>query len=222
MIKLPDFSKAFEYENNFYLSCDNARFGKILAHYELFKMTKDLPGAIVECGIYKGASFVRFAGFRNLFGNPFSHKLIGFDTFGKFPETKYKDDKKYRKKFVEGAGIESISKEQLLEVFKNKGIDKNIELVEGNVVKTVPEYFKKNPHLKIALLNLDVDIYEPSVAILKYFWPRIVKGGVLILDDYGVFPGETKAADEYFKDKNVKIMKFPFAMTPCYIIKDEV
>ncbi len=221
MIKLPDFSKAFEYENNFYLSCDNTRLSKILAHYELFKMTRDLPGAIVECGVFKGASFVRFAGFRNLFGNPFSHKLIGFDTFGKFPETNYKEDKKYRKKLVEIGGEQSISKEQLLEVLKNKGVDKNIELVEGDAVKTIPKYFKKNPHLKISLLNLDTDIYEPAVVILKYFWPRIVKGGVLILDDYGVFPGETKAADEYFKNRNVKIMKFPFAMTPCYIIKNE-
>ncbi len=221
MIKLPDFSKAFEYENNFYLSCDNTRLSKILVHYELFKMTRDLPGAMVECGVFKGASFVRFAGFRNLFGNPFSHKLIGFDTFGKFPETDYKEDKKYRKKLVEIGGEQSISKEQLFEVLKNKGVDKNIELVEGDAVKTIPKYFKKNPHLKISLLNLDTDIYEPAVVILKYFWPRIVKGGVLILDDYGVFPGETKAADEYFKNKNVKIIKFPFAMTPCFIIKNE-
>lgn len=221
MIKLPDFSKSFEYENNFYLSCDNTRFSKVIAHYELFKMTKDLPGAIVECGVYKGASLVRFAGFRSLFGNPFSHKIIGFDTFGKFPETKFKEDKKYRKKLVEIGGEQSISKEQLLEVFKNKGVDKNIELVEGDAVKTVPKYLKENPHLKISLLNLDVDIYEPSVVILEYLWPRIVKGGVLILDDYGVFPGETKAADEFFKNKNVTIMKFPFAMTPCYIIKNE-
>lgn len=222
MIKLPDFSRAFEYENNFYLSCDNTRFGKILAHYELFKMTRDLPGSIVECGVYKGASFARFAGFRNIFGNPFSHKLIGFDTFGKFPETKYKDDKKYRKRLIDGSGEQSISTDQLLKVFKNKGIDKNVELIEGDAVKTIPEYLKKNPHLKISLLNLDVDIYEPSVTILKYFWPRIVKGGVLILDDYGVFPGETKAVDDFFKNKNVKIMKFPFAMTPCYIVKDEI
>ncbi|HEY4499662.1 MAG TPA: TylF/MycF/NovP-related O-methyltransferase [Candidatus Paceibacterota bacterium] len=221
MIKLPDFSKSFEYENNFYLSCDNTRFGKVIAHYELFKLTKDLPGAIVECGVYKGASLVRFAGFRSIFGNAFSHKIIGFDTFGKFPETKYKEDKIYRKRLVEASGEQSISKEQLLEVFKNKGIDKNIELVEGDVVKTIPAYLKENPHLKISLLNLDVDIYEPSVVILEDLWPRIVKGGVLILDDYGVFPGETKAADEFFKNKNVTIQKFPFAMTPCYIVKNE-
>ncbi len=223
MIKLPDFSKAFEYENNFYLSCDNTRFSKFLAHYELFKMIKDLPGAIVECGVFKGVSFVRFGGFRSLFEIPQSRKLIGFDTFGKFPQTKYKDDKKYRARLIKpsGGGEYSISEEQLLEVLKKKGLDKNTELVKGDVVKTVPKYLKENPHLKISLLNLDTDIYEPAVTILKYFWPRIVKGGVLILDDYGVFPGETKAVDEYFKGKNIKIMKFPFAMTPCYIIKNE-
>ncbi len=219
MIKLPDFTKAFEYENNFYLSCDNMRLSKILAHYELFKMAKDLPGTMVECGVFKGASFVRFAGFRDLFGNPFSHKLIGFDIFGSFPKTNFEDDKKYINNFIRTAGEQSISKEQLIEVLKKKGIDKNVELVEGDVVKTIPEYLENNPHLKISLLNLDTDIYEPAVAILEHFWHRIVRGGILILDDYGVFPGETKAVDDYFKDKNVKILKFPFAMTPCYIIK---
>jgi len=220
MIKLPDFAKAFEYENNFYLSCDNTRLSKILAHYELFKMAKDLPGAMVECGVFKGASFVRFAGFRNLFGNPFSHKLIGFDIFGAFPETNFDEDKKYRDNFVKDAGEQSISKEQLIEILNKKGIDKNVELVEGDVVKTIPDYLKKNPHLKISLLNLDTDIYEPAVTILEHLWPRIVRGGVLILDDYGTFPGETKAVDDFFKDKSVKILKFPFAMTPCYIIKE--
>jgi len=219
MIKLPDFKKAFEYENNFYLSCDNTRLSKILAHYELFKMANNLPGAIVECGVFKGASFVRFAGFRDLFGSSFSHELIGFDIFGQFPKTSLKEDKKYRNDFIQKAGNQSISKKQLLEVLKNKGIDKNVELVEGDIVKSIPKYLKKNPHLKISLLNLDTDLYEPAVAILKYFWPRIVKGGILILDDYTTHLGETKAVDEYFKGQDVKILKFPFAMTPCYIIK---
>ena len=70
MIKLPDFTKDFDYENNFYLSCDITRISKILAHYELYKKVIDLPGEIVECGIFKGASFARFAMFRELFGNP--------------------------------------------------------------------------------------------------------------------------------------------------------
>lgn len=221
MINLPDFGKSFEYENNFYLSCGNARLGKFLAHYELFKMAKDLPGAMMEFGVFKGASFVRFAGFRDLFGNASSAKLIGFDTFSQFPETDFEEDKKYRKALINEAGEQSISKEQLSEVLKNKGIRENIELVEGDVTKTLPAFIKNNPQLKISLLNLDTDIYEPAVAILEHCWPRIVRGGILILDDYNVFPGETKAVDEYFKDKKIQIRKFSFSNTPCYIIKEE-
>lgn len=219
MIDLPDFDKSFYYENNFYLSCDNTRLSKILAHYEFFKMIKDLPGAIVDCGIFKGASLVRFAGFRDLFGTEYSHKIIGFDTFDEFPETTFEDDKKYRETFIKNAGGQSISIEQLEKVLKHKSTDKNIELIAGDINKTVPEYVKKNPNLKISLLNLDTDIYEPAVTILKYLYPKVVNGGILLLDDYGEFPGETKAVDDYFADKNVEIKKSPFAMTPCYIKK---
>jgi hypothetical protein len=218
-MELPDFEKAFEYENNFYLSCDNTRISKVLAHYELFKMTQSLPGAIVECGIFKGASFVRFGAFRNLFGNSYSKKLIGFDIFGKFPESDYSDDQKYREGFINetGGGV-SISIDQLYQVLSLKKIE-NVELVKGDVTKTIPAYLKENAHLRISLLNMDTDVYEPAVTILEQLYPRIVRGGILIVDDYGVFPGETKAVDDYFADKDVEILKFPFAMTPCYIIK---
>jgi len=67
---------------------------------------------------------------------------------------------------------------------------------------------------EISLLNLDTDVYEPAVTILENLYPRIVKGGILILDDYGIFPGETKAAEEYFKDKKVEIKKFSFSTPP--------
>lgn len=219
MILLPDFSKSFEYENNFYLSCDSSRISKLLVHYELYKQTKDLAGEIVECGVFKGMSLIRFATFQELFSAPFSKKIIGFDTFDKCPDTEFEDDKAHLKKWFKEAGNECISKEQLLKVFKHKKINQRIELIEGNILKTVPDYLKKNPYLKISLLNLDVDIYEPSVVILEHLYPRIVKGGILILDDYGVFAGETKAIDDYFIDKDIEIKKFPFCSTPCFIIK---
>lgn len=220
MINLPDFDKAFDYENNFYLSCNINRISKILAHYELYKMTTEIPGAIVECGVFKGASVARFAMFRELFGNPFSKKIIGFDTFGKFPETDFAEDKGVRQKFIDNAGGESISRQQLSDVLKHKGIERHIDLVEGDITKTVPEYLESHPELKISLLNLDTDIYEPAVTTLEHLYPRLVRGGVLLMDDYGTFPGETKAVDDYFKDKDVEIRKFPFCMTPCYIIKE--
>ena len=178
-----------------------------------------MPGEIIECGVFKGASYLRFAMFREIFGNPFSKKIIGFDTFSKFPETTFQDDNKARNKFINSAGSDSISKEQLLKILDNKGLNKHVDLIEGDITETIPSYVKANPELKISLLNLDTDIYEPAVTILEHLYPKITKGGILMLDDYGTHPGETKAVDEYFKNKTVEIKKFSFAMTPCYIIK---
>ncbi len=219
MIDLPNFKKQFDYENNFYLSCKSSRIGKMLAHYELYKMTLGVTGSIVECGIFKGTSLSRFAIYRELLRDSFSKKIIGFDIFDKFPETNFSPDKKFRKKFTKLAGSQSISKEQMFKVLKHKGLEKNVELIQGDINKTVPKYIKSHPKLKISLLNLDTDIYEPAVTILNTFYPKIVKGGILILDDYNVFPGETKAVNEYFKGKKIKIQKFPFSDTPHYIIK---
>jgi len=109
---------------------------------------------------------------------------------------------------------------QLQEVLERKKIT-NVELVEGDVVETVPAYVEKNPNLQIALLNLDTDIYDPAVAVLEHLWPKIVKGGVLILDDYKVFPGETQAVDEYFAGKSVKIQSFLSLILPITSLRNK-
>ena len=219
MITLPDFSDPFTYENGFYLTCYPSRIGKFLAHYELFKMASHVPGAIVECGVFKGASLARFAIFRELLGKSADQKIIGFDMFGTFPETNFEADKEPRLKFVESAGLESIGAEQLMEVLRHKKCDRGVELVSGNICETIPSFVRSNPDLEISLLNLDTDIYEPAVTILENLYPRLKSGGVLILDDYNVFPGETKAVDEYFSGQHIEIKQFNFAATPCYIVK---
>jgi hypothetical protein len=216
---LPDFGQAFQWENHFYLSCDITRISKILAHYELFKLVQDVPGAMVECGVFKGASLARFASFRDLFGNPFSKRIIAFDTFGSFPETDYEPDKPKRDQFIQAAGDQSLSVEQMTEVLRHKGCDRFVDLVAGDIRETVPDYVQKHPELKISLLNLDTDLHEPALVILEHLYPRLERGGVLILDDYGTFPGETQAVDEYFRGHDVHIRKFPFCMTPCYLVK---
>ena len=83
----------YYYENNFYLTCDTSRIGKMLAHNELYKKIINLSGAVVELGVFKGASLCRFAMLRNLYEINSSRKIIGFDTFAGFPDTEYDDDK---------------------------------------------------------------------------------------------------------------------------------
>jgi hypothetical protein len=221
MRELPNFSQAWDHENAFYLTAPTARFAKLLAHYTLFQRTLGLAGAIVECGVFKGASLARFAAFRELFGGADSKKIIAFDTFGRFPETEHDADRQLRANFVAAAGEESISPEQLLHVLQHKNCDRNVELVAGDIRETVPAYVERHPELRISLLNLDTDVYEPAVTILEHLYPRLVSGGVLMLDDYGVFPGETQAVDEYFAKlpQRPRIEKLPFAATPSFVVK---
>ncbi|KAB1441291.1 TylF/MycF/NovP-related O-methyltransferase [Pseudodesulfovibrio senegalensis] len=218
MIALPDFAEPFDYENGFYLTCQSRRVGRLLAHYELYKMSLGLAGDIVECGVFKGASFVRWGMFRDLFETQQGRKLFGFDSFGTFPATNYEADKAELNLYLEEAGDQSISTEQLDEVLANKGIS-NYELIKGDINETVPRFVEERPEVRISLLNLDTDVYEPAVTILEHLYPKIVSGGILILDDYGVFPGETAAVDEYFAGQDVEIRGLGFSNVPCYIIK---
>lgn len=213
--------KQFDYENGFYLTSSIDRIGKMVSHFTLYQMIKDLPGDIVETGVFKGASLVRWMTFRNLLENENSRTVIGFDSFDSFPETHYEDDKQYREKFINGAGDKSIPISELERVLEYKKLT-NYKLIKGNILDTLPQYFRDNPHTKVALLHIDTDIYEPAIIALEEIWDRMVKGGIIVFDDYGTFPGETKAVDEFFRGKNVEIKKLTIShKIPAYIVKND-
>jgi len=96
---------------------------------------------------------------------------------------------------------------------------KNFELVKGDILQTLPEYLKAHKELKISLLHIDIDVYEPAKIILELCYDRLVPGGILVLDDYGTVHGETKAVDDFFKNKNIKIEKMPISHIPSFICK---
>ena len=66
-----------------------------------------------------------------------------------------------------------------------------------------------------------MDLYEPTKIILENFYSMVSKGGLIVLDDYNVFAGETRAVDEFFRNKKIKIQKFKNVKTPRYIVKDK-
>ena len=79
----------------------------------------------------------------------------------------------------------------------------------------------------LSYLNRDIDFFEPSYCGLKNLYPLVMPGGIVLLDNYaGESPegialhGDTKAIDDYFKDKDIKIRQFPFPGRPCYFIKE--
>jgi len=205
----------FDVENEFILKCDSSRIAKLIAHWTLFKNTNDIPGKIVECGVFKGNCLMQMGMFKQITND--TRELIGFDVFGKYPSDINKEDKELVDVFISNSGGVSNSKEELQKLFDCKGIE--VELVVGDICNTVPEYVKKHPELRISLLHVDVDLYEPSITSLKYLYPLVTKGGIIILDDYSYFPGETRAIDEYFDRMNIRLKKFSESKTPSYFIK---
>ena len=87
-----------------------------------------------------------------------------------------------------------------------------IELIRGDAIKTIPKFVIDNPHVLISLLFLDFDLYEPTKVALEELVPRMPKGAVIAFDelDNPLWPGETQAMLEFFKDNKLRIQRIPF------------
>jgi O-methyltransferase len=59
---------------------------------------------------------------------------------------------------------------------------------------------------RIAMLRLDTNFYSSTKHELTHLYPRLSRGGVLIVDDYGAYQGSRLATDEYFRHNNMKIL----------------
>lgn len=229
MIALPDFEEQSMYdaETAFHLMLREDRLGKFLAHWEAFKIASTVPGFLVECGVFKGTSFMRFAIMRQLLGGMGSAKLVGFDVFSDdFPDTAFDEDQAQRVHWIATAGGSSIGKDQLEGILQSKGID-NFELVAGDATTTVPAWARENPGARISLLNIDIDFYEPTKTVLEHLFDRVCPGGVVLFDNYSgegstgsSYHGDTAPVDEFIQSRGLKIKRFAFASRPAYLVKE--
>lgn len=214
-----DFKENFVFENGHMATAEPRRFSKFISHLDLFRKSSGLRGEIVELGVFKGNSLFRWIKFRDLLETTYSRKIIAFDMFGDFPETSYEEDKKERQLFIEetdgGVGIKVDDLNQYLDFL---GLEKNVEIVKGDILTTLPEYCENNPQLKISLLHIDVDLYEATKTGLDLLFDKVVKGGVVIFDDYGDFSGANKAIDGFLKGEYA-IKKLPYSHNISYIVK---
>ena len=214
-----DSSSVWDYENAFYWFSHPTRLNKMLAHYDLYKSITNLPGDIFELGVYKAASLIRLATFRNLLENDFSRKLVGFDAFGKFPteNLSLKVDFDFIEHF-ENEGGDGLSKKEVEQLMQQKGFQ-NALLNEGNIFDTLPAYLNAYPATKIAFLHLDMDVKEPTTYALEILYDRVVPNGLLVFDDYNAVAGETDAVDEFLAKHKLKIEKTSHYHVPSYIRK---
>ena len=175
-----------------------------------YVIAHDIPGDIVECGVWKGGSMMAVA--RTLMEKGATRKLHLFDTFEGMPEPGDVD-----RDFRGEAAAARMKRENrntsavwayspLDEVKRNLRTtgynEREIVFTQGKVEDTVPALAPK----RIALLRLDTDWYESTYHELVHLYPRLSVGGVLIIDDYGHWQGARRAVDQYVREKNLKIL----------------
>jgi hypothetical protein len=206
---------------------------RFLAHYELFKQVIDLPGSILELGVYKGASFFTWTKLMETFcPGDRQRKVYGFDHFQGLVDFTEADGHEVGGKVdkVQGGWKATAEHARLLVDLHNSdsflpGVDRCV-LVEGDIFETLPRFLEQTPGLRISLLHFDVDLYKPTKFALDLLYPLVLKGGVVCFDEYAFVPweGESRAVDEFFADTPLDqrpvIKKFPFSPTPSgYFIK---
>ena len=214
-----DAKDVWDYENGFYWFSATSRLNKTLAHYELYKSIVQIPGHVFELGVYKAASLVRFATFRDALENNYSRKIVGFDAFGAFPtdNLEVQEDLNFIESF-EDAGGHGLTRNEVDQILSAKGFE-NIDLVAGNVFDTLPTYLSENPQTRIALLHLDMDVKEPTDFALELLYDRVVPGGLIVFDDYNAVAGETISVDDFVKKHSLMLEKLPFYNVPSFVRK---
>jgi hypothetical protein len=207
---------------------------RFLAHYELFKHIVEVPGAIVDIGVYRGGSSFAWAKMCEIFcPTDVRKRIYGFDTFEGFPALAGEDGAENQAQdvrvggYAAGATIEDdlrLAREAMNHDRHLRHVER-IEFVKGDVSTTIPAFVgRQGDGFRVALLNLDADLYEPTRAALQGFGPLLAPGALIVLDEYGVetFPGESRAVDEYFIKRfgrRPTLCKFPWHSNPAAYIR---
>jgi predicted O-methyltransferase YrrM len=163
-----------------------------------------VPGAFVECGVWKGGSAMAIA--RTLLSADHRDaELFLFDTFEGMTEPTEHDvslsGEPAARLLAEASGREAsllwarAPLEAVRAAVGSVGYPaERVRFVQGPVEQTLPDAAPE----AIALLRLDTDWYESTRHELEHLYPRLQPGGVLVIDDYGWWGGARKATDEFF------------------------
>lgn len=165
-----------------------------------------IEGDIVECGVWKGGSIM--AVLHTLFQNKETRDIYLYDTFEGMTEPGEVDMSfngvPAKRDYHESNGKWCYSSlEEVQSNFNTLPYPTNqLHFIQGKVENTIPHESMPN---KIALLRLDTDWYESTKHEMVHLFPRLVKGGILIIDDYGHWSGCKKAIDEYFEENGIQL-----------------
>jgi len=186
------------------------------AQWALYKaiayvVKSNIPGDIMECGVWNGGSILLAAHALLHFGDT-SRRLYLYDTFEGMPKPQEVD--------VDNTGNSALkhwealtsegktwgyggSEEMVKEVVFSAGYPQDrFVFVKGMVEDTIPATIPE----RISILRLDTDFYSSTYHELVHCYPLLSSGGVLIIDDYGYFLGSRVATDQYIAENQLPLL----------------
>ena len=214
--------------NNFIFSNDTKVLGKLLHRYDFFCKTKDLPGDIVEIGVFKGSGIATFSKFLDIYCPNSNKKILGFDIFNPDNSDTILEKDNANDKTNMNIVYNRVEKnDRTLNSVTNRldqmELDKKFILIEGDIEDTLPNFLLQNPGFRISLLYMDVDIERPTYIALKHLWDRILPGGIILFDEYEYHKfSESCGVDKFLKENKIKYnLKSTNWIAPtCYLIKE--
>lgn len=209
----PDCGRLIDREKGFIddynLACPEAVYSldRKYALNEFFKLAHRLEGDVAECGTYRGASAFFLVKSINRFG--LTKDLFLFDSFMGLSEPGPCDGSFWVENDL------SASQKDVWDNLSRAGGTSFVKVLEG----WIPNRFDEVKDRKFCFVHLDVDLAQPTVDSLEFFYPRMVSGGLILIDDYGfdTCPGVTHVVDEFMKFKTEAIVKL--VSGGCLIIK---
>lgn len=187
---------------------------RLYAHFQAVDhvVKNGIEGDIVECGVWRGGTSMLGALTLLGLGDPFRDVWL-YDTFAGMTEPTtadvspwgghntrrlWKNNSKADHNSWCFAPVDDVRRNLI-----STGYPENrLRFIKGNVTETL----LRNVPDKIAVLRLDTDWYESTKAELEILFPRLVKGGVLLIDDYGAWKGCKQAVDEYLAANKIPLM----------------
>jgi len=161
-----------------------------------------LDGDFVECGVNRG--FLSSSIMEYLHWNSVGKKFYLFDTFHGLDDDLVSPEEKALGRIEES---HRVYPDCYMEVKKNFQKYKNVTLIRGSVPSTLFTVSIR----RVCYLSIDMNNYTPEIAAAEYFWPKLVPGAIILLDDYAYkgFLPQKKAFDAFARKKGISILSLP-------------
>jgi len=166
-----------------------------------------LEGDFVECGVNTG--FVSSAIMHHLDWNTLNKNFYLLDTFNGPVEKWFSEAEQSKGKVEESIKAKSLGRfrTDIQATIENFSEWNSVSIVQGAVPDTLPQVKTE----KVAYLHLDMNQAYPEVKAAEHFWPLIVPGGVILLDDYAFigYEAQKSAMDGFARKAGVEILSLP-------------